>query len=167
MKLLAHLSRPIVDLLDNPVGSALVVIQREQTCRRGSTSSVHHLGTITAVGGGICATICMNRRPRRSRRRCTAQRAALVNHRVRVDEPEPSWTTTPRCPAWCLGALGLRYASRLLRRRTKPPRDFSDVVTRAVSKPVRSVANRVRPPKGKGGARQGQHGYEAACVLGA
>ena len=56
--------------------------------------------------------------------------------------------------------LGLRYASLFFGWRTKPPRDYSDVVTRAVSKPVRSVANRVRPPKGKVERDKERHGYE-------
>lgn len=34
------------------------------------------------------------------------------------------------------------------------------MVTRAVSKPVRSVANRVRPPKGKVERDKERHGYE-------
>ena len=60
--------------------------------------------------------------------------------------------------------LGLRYASLFFGWRTKPPRDYSDVVPRAVSKPVRSVANRVRPPKGKVERDKERHGYEKLRV---
>ncbi len=45
--------------------------------------------------------------------------------------------------------LGLRYASLFFGWQHKPPRDYTDVVTSVVARPVKSVARRVRPPKGK------------------
>lgn len=56
--------------------------------------------------------------------------------------------------------LGLRYASLFFGWRTSPPRDYSDVVTSAVAKPVKSVARRVRPPKGKVERDKERRGYE-------
>ena len=45
--------------------------------------------------------------------------------------------------------MGIRHASRCFGWRTQEPRDYSDVVASAVARPVKSVARRVRPPKGK------------------
>ncbi len=45
--------------------------------------------------------------------------------------------------------LVLRYAAILFGWRTTPPKDYSDTITRAVTRPVITVANKVRPPKGK------------------
>ena len=56
--------------------------------------------------------------------------------------------------------LGLRYASLLLGWHTKPPRDYTDVVTEAVARPVRSVVRRVRSPKSEVEHIRKKSGYE-------
>ena len=118
------------------------------------------LGTITAVGGGILRDICMNREPEAFQAGALYGSAALVGCIVYALMSQNHILDNYAALSCVVLVLGLRYASLFFGWRTKPPRDYSDVVTRAVSKPVRSVANRVRPPKGKVERDKERHGYE-------
>ena len=144
---------PIVDLLDNLSVALWAVISVGKGIAAG-------LETITAVGGGILRDVCMNREPEAFQAGTLYGSAALIgstayalmaqNHILEQYAP------------WACAAivLALRYASLLLGWRTKPPRDYTDVVTKAVARPVRSVARRVRPPKGKVERDRERTGYE-------
>lgn len=152
---------PIVDLLDNLSVALWAVISVGKGIAAGLDiiPSVI-LGTITAVGGGILRDVCMNREPEAFQAGTLYGSAALIgstayalmaqNHILEQYAP------------WACAAivLALRYASLLLGWRTKPPRDYTDVVTKAVARPVRSVARRVRPPKGKVECDRERTGYE-------
>ena len=137
------------------MAGAFLAIDREM-----DLFGVIFLGVITAVGGGILRDVCMNREPEAFQAGTLYGSAALIgstayalmaqNHILEQYAP------------WACAAivLALRYASLLLGWRTKPPRDYTDVVTKAVARPVRSVARRVRPPKGKVERDRERTGYE-------
>ncbi|MFR1639641.1 MAG: trimeric intracellular cation channel family protein [Eggerthellaceae bacterium] len=152
---------PIVDLLDNLSVALWAVISVSKSLSAGlDIIPSIILGTITAVGGGILRDICMNREPEAFRpARCTAT-PRLVGCIVYALMSQNHILDNYAALSCVVLVLGLRYASLFFGWRTKPPRDYSDVVTRAVSKPVRSVANRVRPPKGKVERDTERHGYE-------
>lgn len=152
---------PIVDLLDNLSVALWAVISVGKGIAAGlDIIPSIILGTITAVGGGILRDVCMNREPEAFQAGTLYGSAALIgstayalmaqNHILEQYAP------------WACAAivLALRYASLLLGWRTKPPRDYTDVVTKAVARPVRSVARRVRPPKGKVERDRERTGYE-------
>ena len=141
---------PIVDLLDNLSVALWAVISVGKGIAAGlDIIPSIILGTITAVGGGILRDVCMNREPEAFQAGTLYGSAALIgstayalmaqNHILEQYAP------------WACAAivLALRYASLLLGWRTKPPRDYTDVVTKAVARPVRSVARRVRPPRAR------------------
>lgn len=147
---LATYLNPIVDLLDNISVALWAVLSVGKGLSAGLDiiPSVI-LGTVTAVGGGIMRDVFMNREPEAFQAGTLYGSAALVGSTVfalmKQNHLLEQWA-----PLACVAlVLALRYASLLFGWRTKPPRDYSDVVTKAVARPVRSVARRVRPPKGK------------------
>ena len=152
---------PIVDLLDNLSVALWAVISVSKSLSAGlDIIPSIILGTITAVGGGILRDICMNREPEAFQAGALYGSAALVGCIVYALMSQNHILDNYAALSCVVLVLGLRYASLFFGWRTKPPRDYSDVVTRAVSKPVRSVANRVRPPKGKVERDKERHGYE-------
>lgn len=152
---------PIVDLLDNLSVALWAVISVSKSLSAGlDIIPSIILGTITAVGGGILRDICMNREPEAFQAGALYGSAALVGCIAYALMSQNHILDNYAALSCVVLVLGLRYASLFFGWRTKPPRDYSDVVTRAVSKPVRSVANRVRPPKGKVERDKERHGYE-------
>lgn len=141
---------PIVDLFDNLSVALWAAISVGKALNAGlSVVPAALLGTVTAVGGGIVRDVCMNREPETFQAGTLYGSAALfgslayglmAQHHV-LDAYAP-WV----CVAL---VLALRYASLLLGWRTKPPRDYTDVVVRAVTRPVRSVVRRISPTKSK------------------
>ena len=135
---------PIVDLLDNLSVALWAVISVSKSLSAGlDIIPSIILGTITAVGGGILRDICMNREPEAFQAGALYGSAALVGCIVYALMSQNHILDNYAALSCVVLVLGLRYASLFFGWRTKPPRDYSDVVTRAVSKPVRSVANRV------------------------
>ena len=141
---------PIVDLLDNISVALWAVLSVGKGLSAGLdiVPSVI-LGTVTAVGGGIMRDVFMNREPEAFQAGTLYGSAALVGSTAYALMKQNHWLEQ-WAPFACVAlVLILRYASLFFGWRTSPPRDYSDVVTRAVSRPVKSVARRVRPPKGK------------------
>ncbi|MEG0323270.1 MAG: trimeric intracellular cation channel family protein [Raoultibacter sp.] len=141
---------PIVDLLDNLSVAlwAVISVGKGLTAGLDIVPSII-LGTITAVGGGIMRDVFMNREPEAFQAGTLYGSAALVGSTafalMKQNHLLVQWA-----PFACVAiVLLLRYASLFFGWKTTPPRDYSDVVTNAVARPVRSVARRVKPPKGK------------------
>lgn len=157
---------PIVDLLDNLSVALWAVISVSKSLSAGlDIIPAIILGTITAVGGGILRDICMNHEPDAFQAGALYGSAALVGCIAYALMSQNHILDNYAALACVILVLGLRYASLFFGWRTKPPRDYSDVVTRAVSKPVRSVANRVRPPKGKVERDKERRGYEKLRIF--
>lgn len=141
---------PIVDLLDNISVALWAVLSVGKGLSAGlDIIPSIILGTVTAVGGGIMRDVFMNREPEAFQAGTLYGSAALVGSAayalMKQNHLLEQWA-----PFACVAlVLILRYASLFFGWHTKPPRDYSDVVTKAVARPVRSVARRVRPPKGK------------------
>ncbi|MEQ3362110.1 trimeric intracellular cation channel family protein [Raoultibacter massiliensis] len=151
---------PIVDLLDNISVALWAVISVGKGLSAGlDIIPSIILGTITAVGGGIMRDVFMNREPEAFQAGTLYGSAALIGSTAfalmkQNHLPEQLSSLSHMLDQWapfaCVAlVLILRYASLLFGWRTKPPRDYSDVVTKAVARPVKSVARRVKPPKGK------------------
>lgn len=141
---------PIVDLLDNLSVALWAVISVGKGLSAGlDIIPSIILGTITAVGGGILRDVFMNREPEAFQAGALYGSAALIGSTAFALMYQNHVLENWAAPACVVIVLGLRYASLFFGWRTKPPRDYSDVVTEAVARPVRSVARRVRPPKGK------------------
>lgn len=152
---------PVVDLLDNLSVALWAVISVGKALSAGlDVIPAIILGTITAVGGGILRDICMNREPDAFQAGALYGSAALVGSAAYALMAQ-NHILDPYAPITCVVlVLGLRYASLFFGWRTKPPRDYSDAVTNVVARPVKSVARRVRPPKGKVERDKERHGYE-------
>ena len=118
------------------------------------------LGITTAVGGGILRDICMNREPEAFQAGALYGSAALIGSIAYALMAQNHILDQYAALTCAVLVLGLRYASLFFGWRTSPPRDYSDVVTSAVAKPVKSVARRVRPPKGKVERDKERRGYE-------
>lgn len=141
---------PVVDLLDNLSVALWAVISVGKALSAGlDVIPAIILGTITAVGGGILRDICMNREPESFQAGALYGSAALVGC-IAYALMAQNHILGSYAPITCVVlVLGLRYASLFFGWRTKPPRDYSDVVANAVARPVKSVARRVHVPKGK------------------
>ena len=137
---------PIVDLLDNLSVALWAVISVSKSLSAGlDIIPSIILGTITAVGGGILRDICMNREPEAFQAGALYGSAALVGCIVYALMSQNHILDNYAALSCVVLVLGLRYASLFFGWRTKP---------------VRSVANRVRPPKGKVERDKERHGYE-------
>lgn len=157
---------PIVDLLDNISVALWAVLSVGKGLSAGLdiVPSVI-LGTVTAVGGGIMRDVFMNREPEAFQAGTLYGSAALVGSTAYALMKQNHWLEQ-WAPFACVAlVLILRYASLFFGWRTSPPRDYSDVVTRVVSRPVKSVARRVRPPKGKVERDKERHGYEKLRIF--
>ena len=152
---------PIVDLLDNLSVALWAVISVSKSLSAGlDIIPTSILATITAVGGGILRDIMMNREPEAFQAGALYGSAALIGCIAYALMSQNHILDNYAALTCVVLVLGLRYASLFFGWRTSPPRDYSDVVTRAVSRPVKSVARRVRPPKGKVERDKERHGYE-------
>ena len=157
---------PIVDLLDNLSVALWAVISVSKSLSAGlDIIPSIILGTITAVGGGILRDIMMNREPEAFQAGALYGSAALIGCIAYALMSQNHILDNYAALTCVVLVLGLRYASLFFGWRTSPPRDYSDVVTRVVSRPVKSVARRVRPPKGKVERDKERHGYEKLRIF--
>lgn len=157
---------PIVDLLDNLSVALWAVISVGKGLSAGlDIVPAVILGTITAVGGGILRDVCMNREPEAFQAGALYGSAALVGCIAYALMKQNHIFDQYAALACVVIVLGLRYASLFFGWSTKPPRDYSDVVANVVAKPVKSVAKRVRPPKGKVERDKERHGYEKLRIF--
>ncbi|MCL2826444.1 MAG: TRIC cation channel family protein [Eggerthellaceae bacterium] len=162
-KLISHLD-PILKLLDNVSCALWAVISVGKGLSAGlDIIPSIILGTITAIGGGVARDLLLNKRPEAFQAGALYGSAALVgsivfailkyNHLIEYWAPFIGVAFV----------LAVRYASLLFGWKSKPPTDYSDVVTQTVAKPVkavarrahiqpervRNVAKRIRTPKSK------------------
>lgn len=152
---------PVVDLLDNLSVALWAVISVGKGLSAGlDIVPAVILGTITAVGGGILRDICMNREPEAFQAGALYGSAALIGSIAYALMAQNHILENYAAITCAVLVLGIRYASLFFGWRTKPPRDYSDVVANAVTRPVKSVARRVRPPKGKIERDKERRGYE-------
>lgn len=152
---------PIVDLLDNLSVALWAVISVGKGLSAGLdiVPSII-LGTVTAVGGGILRDVFMNREPEAFQAGALYGSAALLGSIVYALMKQNHILDQYAALACAVIVLGLRYASLFFGWRTTPPRDYTDKVASAVTRPVRSVARRVRTPKGKVERDREKTGYE-------
>ena len=141
---------PLVDLLDNLSVAAWCIIGsgKSMSAGLGIVPSII-LGTLTAVGGGILRDVLMNRRPVSFQAGPIYGSAAIIGCTLYC-----LLDTSNILPSingmLCAGVvLTIRYAALAFGWRTKPARDYSDVVTHAVKKPFRFIARKVHVPVGK------------------
>lgn len=157
---------PIVDLLDNLSVALWAVISVSKSLSAGlDIIPSIILGTITAVGGGILRDIMMNREPEAFQAGALYGSAALIGCIAYALMSQNHILDNYAALTCVVLVLGLRYASLFFGWRTQPPRDYSDVVTRVVSRPVKSVARRVHPPKGKVERDKERRGYEKLRIF--
>lgn len=141
---------PLVDLLDNLSVASWCIIGsgKSMSAGLGVVPSIV-LGTLTAVGGGILRDVLMNRRPEAFQAGPIYGSAALLGCTLYC-----VLDTSNILPSvnglLCAGVvLTIRYAALAFGWRTRPARDYSDVVTHAVKKPFRFIARKVHVPMGK------------------
>ncbi len=141
---------PAMDLLDNLSVALWSIIGTGKALSAGlDPVPAVILGTITANGGGIVRDICMNREPEAFQAGSLYVSAALLGC-IAYAAMRTNHILDQYAALTCVVlVLGVRYASLFFGWRTREPKDYSDVVANAVSRPVKSVARRVRPPKGK------------------
>lgn len=141
---------PLVDLLDNLSVGLWAVIGAGKALSAGlDIVPAVILGTVTAVGGGMLRDVIMNREPVVFQASTMYASAALIGSIVFAMMKQAHFFEQYAAVTCVLLILAIRYASLLFDWRTKPPCDYTDVVAGAVSKPVKEMARRVRPPKGK------------------
>ncbi len=141
---------PVVDLLDNvSVGIwAIISVGKAASAGLDIIPSVI-LGTIAAVGGGIIRDICMNREPAAFQVGTLYGSVVIIGAIVYAILHEYNFLPHYDELIGISIILVVRYASLFFGWKTSEPRDYSDVVVKVVTHPVRSVARRVSPPKGK------------------
>ncbi len=138
---------PVVNLLDNLSVALWAIISVGKSMSAGmDIIPAAILGTITAVGGGICRDVCMNREPISFQAGALYGTAAFIGALVYALMNQ-NHVLADYAPLACVVlVLGIRYGSLLFGWHTKPPRDYTDVIAR----PARAVASKVvRAPKGK------------------
>jgi len=148
-KLISYLD-PIVDLLDNLSCGLWAVISVGKALSVGlDIIPAIILGTITAIGGGVMRDVFMNRQPDAFQAGALYGSAALIGSAAFAVLKHyhfiEAWA-----PFICVGIiLALRYMSLLLGWHTKPPTDYSDIVTKTVTKPVKAVARKAHISESK------------------
>ena len=141
-KLISHLD-PVFSFLDNlSVGLwAVISVGKGLSAGLDVIPSVI-LGTITAVGGGIMRDVLLNKQPDVFQAGSLYGSAALIGS-IAFAILKNFHVIEYWAPFICVGiVLILRYTSLLLGWHTKPPTDYSDVVTKTVAKPIRAVARK-------------------------
>ena len=157
---------PIVDLLDNLSVAmwAIIGVGKSLSAGLGVIPSII-LGTITAIGGGILRDVLMNRPPEAFQAGPLYGSAALLGCTafglMRTYHFFPS-LAAGMCAAL---VLGIRYGSLAFGWSTRPPRDYSDRVTRAVARPMQFVARKAHVPLGKTARDRGDDNRPLARFL--
>lgn len=144
-KLVSYLD-PIVDLLDNLAVGLWAVISVGKGLSAGlDIIPAIILGTITAVGGGIMRDVFMNKQPEAFQAGALYGSASLIGSTAFALMREYGFLEA-WAPIICVALIMIvRYTSLVFGWHTKPPTDYSDVITR----PVKVVVDRVHPPKSK------------------
>ncbi|MGI6045909.1 MAG: trimeric intracellular cation channel family protein [Eggerthellaceae bacterium] len=159
-KLIAYLD-PVVDLLDNLSVGLWGVISVGKCMSAGmDVISAIVVGTIAAVGGGIIRDLFMNYEPEVFQAGPLFGVAALAGCTMYGVLLHYNILTEAAGGLSVILVLFLRYASLIFHWRTKPPHDFTDAVTHAVARPVRTVVRHISPPKGKVERERERRGYE-------
>ncbi len=140
----------VVDLFDNLSLSLWTIIGagKALSAGLGIVPSIF-LGTLTAVGGGIARDISMSRAPEAFQAGTMNGTAAFIGALLFVLLAHEHILDDYSALICFALVLVLRYAALFFGWRTRPIRDYSDKVAHLVTKPVKKVARRVRPPKGK------------------
>lgn len=141
---------PIVDLLDNLSVAmwAIIGVGKSLSAGLGVVPSII-LGTITAIGGGIMRDVLMNRPPEAFQAGPLYGSAALLGCTAFGLMREYDFFPSLAAGMCAALVLGIRYGSLAFGWSTRPPRDYSDKVTRAVARPMRFVARKAHVPLGK------------------
>ncbi len=148
-KVISYLN-PVIDLLDNLSLSLWTIIGAGKALSAGlGIIPAIILGTVTAVGGGITRDISMSRAPEAFQAGAMNGSAAFIGALVYVLLAYEHILDDYSGIICVALVLVIRYASLFFGWRTRPVFDYSDTIMNAVAKPVRRVARRVRPPKGK------------------
>lgn len=135
---------PFVDFLDNLSVALWAVIGTGKALSAGlDIVPAVILGTITANGGGIVRDICMNREPEAFQAGTVYVSAALIGACAFALMKQNHLFDQYAAITCVVLVLGIRYAALAFGWRTRPARDYSDVVTQAVAKPVKHVVARV------------------------
>lgn len=141
---------PLVDLLDNLSVASWCIIGsgKSMSAGLGVVPSII-LGTLTAVGGGILRDVLMSRRPVAFQAGPIYGSAAILGCTLYCVLDTSNILPSVNA-LLCAGVvLVIRYAALAFGWRTRPARDYSDVVTHAVKKPFRFIARKVHVPVGK------------------
>ena len=133
---------PAVDFLDNLSVALWAVIGTGKAMSAGlDIVPAAILGTMTANGGGIMRDICMNREPEAFQAGTLYVSAALLGCVVYALMRENHVLDGYAGVTCIVLVLAVRYAAIIFGWRTRPARDYTDVVVR----PVRSVVRHVKP----------------------
>lgn len=136
---------PFMDLLDNLSVALWAIIGTGKALSAGlDLVPAVILGTITANGGGIVRDICMNREPEAFQAGTVYVSAAFIGALAFAVMKQNHLLDQYAAITCVVLVMGIRYASLAFGWRTRPARDYSDVVTQAVAQPVKRMANRVR-----------------------
>ena len=147
---------PFMDFLDNLSVALWAIIGTGKALSAGlDLVPAVILGTITANGGGIVRDICMNREPEAFQAGTVYVSAALIGA-LAFAVMKQNHLLDQYAAITCVAlVMGIRYASLAFGWRTRPARDYSDVVTQAVAQPVKRTVcapvaappdSRLRPP---------------------
>ena len=146
---------PFMDLLDNLSVALWAIIGTGKALSAGlDLVPAVILGTITANGGGIVRDICMNREPEAFQAGTVYVSAAFIGALAFAVMKQNHLLDQYAAITCVVLVMGIRYASLAFGWRTRPARDYSDVVTQAVAQPVKRMANRMR-------ARRRPTGFQA------
>ncbi len=141
---------PAVDFLDNVSVALWAVIGTGKAVSAGlDLVPAVILGTMTANGGGIMRDICMNREPEAFQAGTLYVSAALLGSVAYAVLRQNHIIDTYAGIVCVLLVLAVRYAAIVFGWRTRPARDYSDVVV----KPVRAAVQRVKPLAGERASR--------------
>ena len=135
---------PLMDFLDNLSVALWAIIGTGKALSAGlDLVPAVILGTVTANGGGIVRDICMNREPEAFQAGTVYVSAALIGA-LAFAVMKSNHLFDQYAAITCVAlVMGIRYASLAFGWRTRPARDYSDVVTQAVAAPPASAP---RPP---------------------
>ncbi len=145
---------PVVNLLDNLSVALWAIISVGKSMSAGmDIIPAAILGTITAVGGGICRDVCMNREPISFQAGALYGTAAFIGALVYALMNQ-NHVLADYAPWACVVlVLGIRYGSLFFGWHTKPPRDYTDVIARPAKAVARWCARRrARWPASASGA---------------
>lgn len=136
---------PVVDLLDNLSVALWTIIAVGKASSAGlDIFPAAILGTLSAVGGGICRDISMNKEPIVFQAGSLYGSAAFIGAFVYALMYQNHVLSNYAAITCVVLVLGIRYCSRLFDWKTHEARDYSWLIT----KPVKSVVSKVTP-KGK------------------